>query len=107
MRQLAVPARLYSAAAFAHHREVAVALWVRRQVRGTVQRVQLDDQMLLAAHPVVLSPAGVGAREASAEAGSSLPMPLEGAASSASGASAGPQPLIRWFPGSPAAGHAC
>ena len=43
---------------------------LRRQVRGTVQRVQLDDQMMLAAHPVVLSPAGVGAREASAEAGS-------------------------------------
>lgn len=68
-----------------------MAVW--RQVRGTVQRVQLDDQMLLAAHPVVLSPAGVGAREASAEAGSSLPMPLEGAAGS--GAAAGPQPLIR------------
>jgi hypothetical protein len=58
-----------------------------------VQRVQLDDQMLLAAHPVVLSPAGVSQREAASEAGSALPMPLEG--STASGASAGPQPLIR------------
>jgi hypothetical protein len=72
----------------------ASMLRLRCQVRGTVQRVQLDDQMLLAAHPVVLSPAGVGAREASAEAGSALPMPLEGAAGS--GAAAGPQPLIRW-----------
>jgi hypothetical protein len=30
-----------------------------RQVRGTIQRIQLDDQMLMAAHPVVLAPSGV------------------------------------------------
>ena len=29
------------------------------QVRGTIQRIQLDDQMLMAAHPVVLAPSGV------------------------------------------------
>lgn len=69
-------------------RPATFPLW---QVRGTVQRVQLDDQMLLAAHPVVLSPAGVSQREANIEAGSPLPMPLEGSSSAASG----PQPLIR------------
>ena len=29
------------------------------QVRGTIDRIQVDDQMLTAAHPVVLAPAGV------------------------------------------------
>ena len=61
------------------------------QVRGTVQRVQLDDQMPAAAHPVVLCPAGVATREANQEAGALL-MPMEGPSPAAA---VGPQPLIR------------
>ena len=34
------------------------------QVRGTIQRIQLDDQMLMAAHPVVLAPSGVAHAQA-------------------------------------------
>ena len=29
------------------------------QIQGTIQRFQLDDQMITAAHPVVLAPSGV------------------------------------------------
>lgn len=33
------------------------------QLRGTIQRIQVDDQMLTAAHPVVLAPSGVAASQ--------------------------------------------
>ncbi len=65
-------------------------MWLLPQLRGTIQRVQLDDQMLLAAHPVVLSPAGVGQRDSSTEAGA-LMMPFDTSPSAAGGQ----QPLIR------------
>lgn len=32
-------------------------------MRGTIQRIQIDDQMLTAAHPVVLAPSGVAASQ--------------------------------------------
>lgn len=74
------------------------------QVRGTVQRVQLDDQMALAAHPVVLSPFGLGHESVTLEAvnallttsdpsaaASAAALRLQGGSSSSSG----PQPLVR------------
>ncbi len=76
------------------------------QVRGTVQRVQLDDQMALAAHPVVLSPAGLGHESVTLEAVNALLTTSDpGAAASAAAqrlqggaSSSGPQPLVRWTP---------
>lgn len=71
-----------------------------------MQRIQLDDQMLLAAHPVVLCPAGVGHESVTLETVNALLTAAD--PSGAGGAAAqgpqgglpagGTQPLVRCAP---------
>ena len=78
-------------------RETCVPSGAAAQVRGTVQRVQLDDQMPLAAHPVVLCPAGVGHESVTLDAVGALLAAAETNAAGSQGvpSSGGQQPLVR------------